>query len=158
MTRSAEAAPTSGRVRLQPDGRHGAVIGTVAGTDETTIEVLLDDGTTTTVSATTLTRPPHLAADPAGYTAAIAANERPATRVHPDEREAPALSDYLDALAGIQAYRRQVDQDELRLIDAARAAGATWQQIGLALGSDHGGAKQRGHRRQQALATRSQPA
>ncbi|MDR7277586.1 hypothetical protein [Catenuloplanes atrovinosus] len=159
MTEPAESAPVNGRVRVEPEGRRGAVLGAVLGavpdTGNTEIAVLLDDGTTVTVSATALAPPPHLANDPAAYTSSTAAHERLATRTPSQEPKNP--SDYLDALAGMQAYRHQVDQDELRLIDAARANGATWQQIGLALGSDPDSAKQRGHRRRQALANRNHP-
>jgi hypothetical protein len=70
---------------------------------------------------------------------------------------APTVRDDLDALSLVAAARSQIDTDELRLIDSARAKGATWEQVGLALGSPVRSAKQRGRGRWKALGGTTAP-
>jgi AcrR family transcriptional regulator len=48
----------------------------------------------------------------------------------------------LDALSLLAAVRVGFDRDELALLDAARAAGVTWESAGSALGYDAAGARQ----------------
>ncbi|GAB3839878.1 hypothetical protein GCM10029963_07610 [Micromonospora andamanensis] len=59
------------------------------------------------------------------------------------------MLDPLDQLAGIPASRDQLDDTELDLIDRARQAGATWTQVGEALGL---GSRQAAEQRRQRLA------
>lgn len=54
----------------------------------------------------------------------------------------PDLPTVLDALALVPAARYALDTDELGLIVSARVAGATWEQIGVALGAQQSGARQ----------------
>jgi len=95
-----------------------------------------------------------------GYVDVVSAVLRPAQRIawnaaHPDDQMAvgttPPMDDLLDALSLISAWREQVDISERELIDAARAAGATWEQIGLILGYTAKGAKQGASQRRKAL-------
>lgn len=46
----------------------------------------------------------------------------------------PTAADLIDGLTLVDRERRSVDQQESDLIDAAVAAGVSWQQIGIALG------------------------
>ncbi|TCC00552.1 hypothetical protein E0H26_02400 [Micromonospora zingiberis] len=55
----------------------------------------------------------------------------------------------LDRLAGIRTARDHLDEAELDLIDQARQAGATWHQVGAALGL---GSRQAAEQRRQRLA------
>ncbi|GIJ12574.1 hypothetical protein ACFFMR_22825 [Micromonospora andamanensis] len=59
------------------------------------------------------------------------------------------MLDPLVRLAGIPATRDQLDDTELDLIDRARQAGATWTQVGEALGL---GSRQAAEQRRQRLA------
>ncbi|GAA0369835.1 hypothetical protein [Micromonospora gifhornensis] len=74
------------------------------------------------------------------------------------------MPDPLDRLAGIPAARDRLDEAELDLIDQARQAGATWQQVAGALGlSSRQAAEQRrqrltaGRRARRAAADRRWP-
>jgi hypothetical protein len=72
---------------------------------------------------------------------------------------APTVRDDLDALSLAAAARSEIDNDERRLIEGARAKGANWEQVGLALGSPVRSAKQRGRGRWKALGgTTTEPA
>ncbi len=63
----------------------------------------------------------------------------------------PTRDDVLDALVNVVDYRRAVDGDELRLIDAARALGVEWDEIGEALGYPARSAKQSARARRSGL-------
>jgi hypothetical protein len=58
----------------------------------------------------------------------------------------------LTELAGVQASRARLDDEELRLIDRARYAGATWTQIATTLGLASRQAAQQRHQRLLAAA------
>lgn len=64
----------------------------------------------------------------------------------------PTRDDVLDALAQIVDYRSNVDDDEHRLILAARELGVEWEEIGEALGYPTRSAKQSARARASRLA------
>jgi len=64
---------------------------------------------------------------------------------------ASALVNDLDALSLVAQAGNDLDSAERQLIEAPRAKGATWEQIGLALGSPERSAKQRARGRWRKL-------
>src|SRR5262244_4105702 len=64
---------------------------------------------------------------------------------------ASALVNDLDALSLVAQAGNDLDSAERQLIEALHAKGATWEQIGLALGSPERSAKQRARGRWRAL-------
>lgn len=70
------------------------------------------------------------------------------------DHETPSRTDLLDALTLIAGWRKLVDFTERHLIEGAREAGATWEQIGLVLGYTPAGAKQGASQRHKKLIAR----
>ena len=69
----------------------------------------------------------------------------------PPARPQPSQDNIIDALSLLPRCREEFDGHERELIDAARAAGATWEQIGLALGYTVKGARQGASQRRKKL-------
>lgn len=69
----------------------------------------------------------------------------------PGNDRSPTLNDLLDALSLFAMYREQTDDMEGRIIDAARKAGASWEQVGLVLGYTRDGARQGASQRRKKL-------
>lgn len=69
----------------------------------------------------------------------------------------PTLVDDLDALTAMRVWRAEIDTTERRLIEAAREKGASWDQVGLALGFPVKSAKQAGRQRWRRLAGPTAP-
>ena len=66
-------------------------------------------------------------------------------------RVTPGLSEFLDALALVKPARDEAEENERRLMFAAKQAGATWEQIGLMLGYPSRSAKQAASQRWKTL-------
>lgn len=121
-----------------------------------TYTVAMDDGTTRAdVPAHEVHHAHETTVDPVEIVRRVALAEFVAPDREWNDQPAPTLTDDLDALAQVADARTFLGYDEARLIDAARTRGATWEQIGLALGSPPTSAKQRAqqraHRRRSAM-------
>ncbi|MER5608288.1 endonuclease domain-containing protein [Micromonospora tulbaghiae] len=62
-----------------------------------------------------------------------------------------SIAGWLDELRRVEGDRRQLDIAEARLIERAREDGATWEQVGLALGYSPSAATSGGHARAKRL-------